>query len=393
MPKSIVTDNASTFSNQIMSYLCKSWKIQHKFCSPYHPQSNLTERTNRTLKTMIRTFLDGHSHKNWAKFLPFLQLAINSSKHDSTGFSPGQIFLNKDMNLPFDNSISFTDDELKSLNKSLSVKSDREIIFDRQERYNTMLSLVCSNLDTSKIKQKQNYDKHHRDVRFQIGDLVVIKDTTLSSKDKGISAGLSPLFKAGVATIDKVLSDLNYIIKYADGVTRGPIHIQSLRRYYVRDFIAAPTTPPSPSLSSSQPESTYINSTIPQEHADTIDNDICNDNESNLSHNFDNFDNDDNMYVNDAIAVSESGPSDSASEHGEVSNDVVVTPSGNAEGTDDGSKMSINIVACEGDDSQSIPNLSNSDPTPRKSSRLIQKPSIDYKKLAGFNYKKMPLKK
>jgi hypothetical protein len=75
-----------------------------------------------------------------------------------------------------------------------------------------------------------------------------------------------------------------------------------------------------------------------------------------------------------------------------VSSDVVVTPSGNAEGTDDGSNVSINIVNREGNDSQSIPNLSNSDPTPRKSSRLTKKPSVNYKKLAGFNYKKMPFK-
>jgi len=46
-----------------MAYLCKQWNIEQRFTSVYHPPSNLTERANRTLKTMIRAYLDGTDHK------------------------------------------------------------------------------------------------------------------------------------------------------------------------------------------------------------------------------------------------------------------------------------------------------------------------------------------
>jgi transposase InsO family protein len=74
MPKTLVSDNGSNFTSQILAYLCKQWKIQQRFTSPYHPQSNLTERANRSIKTMIRAYLEGEPHKYWAKYIPFFLL-------------------------------------------------------------------------------------------------------------------------------------------------------------------------------------------------------------------------------------------------------------------------------------------------------------------------------
>lgn len=83
-PHVVVSDNGTNFSSQIINYLCAQWGVT----SPHHPQSNLTERANRTVKQMIRTYLADSHHKNWCKHLPFLQCAINSAVHESTGFSP-----------------------------------------------------------------------------------------------------------------------------------------------------------------------------------------------------------------------------------------------------------------------------------------------------------------
>src|SRR5665811_2332162 len=186
------------------------------------------------IRDSIRAFLDGSEHKHWAKNLPFLQLALNTSKQESTGFTPAALLFNRELNLPFDVSVGLSDSEIRLLTKSVP-KSQRELVYDRSEQYSKILSLVRSNLQVAQERQRQNYDKRHRDDHFDVGDTVVVKDTTLSNKQQGISAGLCALYRPYVGKIKTVMSNLNYVVEFEDGSVKGPLHIQLLRRYHERD--------------------------------------------------------------------------------------------------------------------------------------------------------------
>ena len=60
------------------------------FSSARHPQTDgQTERTNQTLEIALRAYAT--DKESWAKWLPMLAHAYNSTPHDSTGYSP--IFL------------------------------------------------------------------------------------------------------------------------------------------------------------------------------------------------------------------------------------------------------------------------------------------------------------
>ena len=56
-PKYLVTDNGTEFSNNLMTVKLKELGITQTTIAPYHAQANPVERTNRTLKPMIATFL------------------------------------------------------------------------------------------------------------------------------------------------------------------------------------------------------------------------------------------------------------------------------------------------------------------------------------------------
>jgi hypothetical protein len=232
MPKTLVSDNGTNFISNIMKYLCNQWNITQRFTSPYHPQSNLTERANRTIKTMIRAYLDGLPHNKWAQNLSFISLAINNSKQESTGFSPANLMLNRDFNLPFNISVSPVLPSANSVN--IQVKSNAEIIFDRKQVYSNILAFVRDNLQKAKAKQKEAYDRAHRDDRFEVGDKVLLRDTTLSSAADGVVAGLMPLYRPEVARVTKVTGDLTYEITFDDGTVKPSVHIQNLRRYHER---------------------------------------------------------------------------------------------------------------------------------------------------------------
>jgi transposase InsO family protein len=87
-PKTLISDNGSEFKNRVFDEMCKAMAIKHKFCIPYHPQSDgMVERFNRSLVAMLKAYGD-ESGKNWPKYLSKVTAAYNSIVHPATGVSP-----------------------------------------------------------------------------------------------------------------------------------------------------------------------------------------------------------------------------------------------------------------------------------------------------------------
>ena len=63
----------------------------------FHCQVNFVERTNRTVKTAIRSYLK-HNNRKWDENLPATAQAIRTAVHEVTGFSPA--FLNFGQHVP-----------------------------------------------------------------------------------------------------------------------------------------------------------------------------------------------------------------------------------------------------------------------------------------------------
>jgi len=220
LPKRIVTDNAKNLTSNCFERCLLQWQIEH-FCIPiYTPQINLTERSNRTIKQIIRTFLLNETHSKWATYLPLVQFAINSSFQESTKFSPAKLFLNREFNLPIDNALKLTPEVT---NQSVSI---------RQDMYSKILKSVTENIRAAQSKQKLYYDARHTPMSMAVGDRVLMKDVQLSSKLQGVSSGLNPLYKNDVYTVSKVIGNNTFMVTNESGKPRGPVHISFLRKFH-----------------------------------------------------------------------------------------------------------------------------------------------------------------
>ncbi|XP_052858270.1 uncharacterized protein LOC128266035 [Drosophila gunungcola] len=62
-------------------------------------KENPTERTNRTVKTLISQLSEG-DQSSWDNMFPEISLAINSSISDSTGYSPAFLTQGREPRLP-----------------------------------------------------------------------------------------------------------------------------------------------------------------------------------------------------------------------------------------------------------------------------------------------------
>ncbi|KAE8282250.1 hypothetical protein D5F01_LYC19649 [Larimichthys crocea] len=101
IPDYILSDQGTQFVSSIFQTVCRTWNVGHKLTSAYHPHSNLAERVNRTLKTMIASYV-GDDHKHWDKNLAEFRFAINSAVQESTDVSPAELNLGRSLRGPLD---------------------------------------------------------------------------------------------------------------------------------------------------------------------------------------------------------------------------------------------------------------------------------------------------
>ena len=87
-PKAIVMDRAPEHRSRELTEFLRHRNIQRRLCTRWHPQTNgLVERTNGTLKTILSNYVTSDSC-DWASWLDEATYAINTMKHEITGYSP-----------------------------------------------------------------------------------------------------------------------------------------------------------------------------------------------------------------------------------------------------------------------------------------------------------------
>ncbi len=91
-PAYLVSDRGAQFTSHLINLICKQWGVVQKLTTAYHPQTNLTERVNRTLKTMMASYVEEH-HRQWDRWLAEFRFAINTAWHESTGYTPAEVAL------------------------------------------------------------------------------------------------------------------------------------------------------------------------------------------------------------------------------------------------------------------------------------------------------------
>ncbi|TDG38628.1 hypothetical protein AWZ03_014950, partial [Drosophila navojoa] len=139
----------------------ESLGVTLQYTAPYSPQENPTERTNRTVKTMIAQYIEGHQ-SSWDELLPEITLAVNSRVADSTGFTPAYL--------------------IETQPEAKEVKM-REVF-----------NIVRSNFQRASKDQGRHYNLRRRDWRPTMGSAVLLRQHQLSNAVEGFAAKLAPEF-------------------------------------------------------------------------------------------------------------------------------------------------------------------------------------------------------
>lgn len=181
IPESILTDQGTDFTSNVIKELNKLFKIKHILSSPYHPQTNgALERSHVTLKDYLKHYIN-NQQTNWDEYIASAMFTYNTHYHQSTKFTPYELIFGHKASIP----------------SSLTNKPEFRYTYDDyysnlKLKLNKSFEIARNNLLQSKTTSKQYYDNKIVQFKYQIGDLVYIQNKQITS---GLTRKLSPNFK------------------------------------------------------------------------------------------------------------------------------------------------------------------------------------------------------
>ncbi|KAA3455454.1 gag/pol polyprotein [Gossypium australe] len=104
-PERIISDNALNLNNNMITNVCRQFKIRHHNSSPYRPKKNgAVEAANKNIKRVVGKMTE--TCKDWHEKLPFSLFAYRTSVRTSTGATPFFLVYGMEVVLPIEVEIS-----------------------------------------------------------------------------------------------------------------------------------------------------------------------------------------------------------------------------------------------------------------------------------------------
>lgn len=95
-PSRIISDNATSFTSQLIKELTHLFAIKKIFSTPYHPQANIVERAHRTLNAYLRAYTNKNKD-TWSELIKYATFAYNNSIHSTTAIECHTKFIVNDI--------------------------------------------------------------------------------------------------------------------------------------------------------------------------------------------------------------------------------------------------------------------------------------------------------
>lgn len=221
LPRRIISDNGTQFVSEVMQFVADHFKIHQNLIPKYHPEANPVERRNRDIKTRL-AILVKENHDTWSDFLPAIRFSLNSTRSESTGYSPAYLNFGR---------------ELRSISDVMHdcrpITVDENFVPQITPYLKKINEIFKNARETNEIKQdkwKHYADKKRREHDFVLGDLVLLKTQILSNKQKGITSKFVPK-RDGPYKIKEFKSSVSCDIVTLQDVYVGTYHVSHLTHY------------------------------------------------------------------------------------------------------------------------------------------------------------------
>lgn len=217
IPEVIVSDNGSQFRSNELNALFTSYGINHIYTALYSPQSNASERVNRSLIAGIRAYLKS-DHRQWDNNLTAISCALRNSYHQTINSSPYRALFGFNM---------ATHASTYQLLKTVKLLDEPSAILSRDDNLQLIRQNLRKHIKEAYENNKSRYNLRTRLPNFNIGQEVFRRNFAQSSAEKGFNAKLSPTFIK--SKIREKLGNHYYILEDMQGKAVGTFHAKDIR--------------------------------------------------------------------------------------------------------------------------------------------------------------------
>lgn len=217
-PLLVHTDQGRNFEAKLFKEMCSLLGIKKTRTTAFHPQGNgMVERMNKTIGTMITSFVS-ENQKTWDEHLAVLMMAYRSSPHESTGMTPNELMLGREISMPIDVMVGLPPDQ--------EPKREPQYVEDLRARLEDAYSLARENLGVSAERRKRYYDLKALSDKFSVGDPVWLIN---KSRRKGRCPKLQRKW-LGPMLIETVVNDVTFKLRIARNDTKV-VHYDQVKPY------------------------------------------------------------------------------------------------------------------------------------------------------------------
>jgi hypothetical protein len=156
LPSTVISDKDPKYTSDLWTLVMEKLGTKISLTSPYHQQADPAERTIQTVETVLRCYKD----IDWVARLPYVEMVLNDTKNESTGYSPNELLYVARKGPVIDAMLEHYDDA-----------HFPEVLAQTKQKVRE----AFDNIGTAQGRQKVKYDARHRppdDV--QVGDLAFL---------------------------------------------------------------------------------------------------------------------------------------------------------------------------------------------------------------------------
>lgn len=223
VPLELHTDQGKNFESKIFQELTRLLGIRKTRTTALHPQSDgQVERQHQTIINYLAKFIS-ENQKDWERWIPMYLLAYRTSKHETTGVTPSELYFARDLRLPLD--------LLRGCPPGYENEDSAENYVSKLKKKLKEIHVgVRQRLEIKSSRTKAWYDQKARQIHFEEGQKVWFFNPR---REKGKTPKLQNNWQ-GPYKIIKRLGDVVFCIQKSHRHKRKIVHSDRLAPFLQR---------------------------------------------------------------------------------------------------------------------------------------------------------------